>query len=112
MDLKNILSRKLLKLFPDQSLRDEVIEILNTYGIETYEQEALRLRLAILKLSGNAPTLDEVKLKTKYAKEDFRDILTWAEYPRQSKNSVMSEGPKKQKLVDADREEYQSWLDT
>ena len=43
---------------------------------------------------------------TKYAKEDFRDILSWAEYPRQSKKWSLPDGPKKQKIVDADRVEF------
>ncbi|MBV1882775.1 MAG: hypothetical protein KUG82_14140 [Pseudomonadales bacterium] len=49
---------------------------------------------------------------TKYAKEDFRDILSWAEYPRQSKKWSLPDGPKKQQIVDADRVEFEEWLHT
>ena len=108
-EMEKILSRKLLQLFPDQSLRAEVIEWLNTYGIESHEQEASRLRLALLKLSGEAPTLDDLKSNTKYAKEDFRDILTWAEYPRQSKQWSIPDGPKKKEFKKISAHVLQVW---
>ena len=108
MDYESILSRKLRSLFPDKEKRNEVETILDTYGIEELEQEPLRVRLAILKLSDS--DLEEIKRTTALAKQDFRDILTWAEYPRQSKKWSMPEGPKKQKLIDADRAEYKTWL--
>lgn len=91
-------------LFKDEE-RNVVIEILNTYGIESYEQEPYRVRPAILKLSG--PDIEEIKKTTTFAKQDYRDILTWAEYPGQSKKWSMPDGPKKQKLVEADRKEYE-----
>ena len=108
MDYEAILTRKLRSLFPDKEKRNEVETILDTYGTEKYEQEPLRVRLAILKVSGS--DLEEIKRTTALAKQDFRDILTWAEYPRQSKKWSMPEGPKKQKLIDADRAEYKTWL--
>ena len=108
MDYKSILTRKLRSLFPDKEKRNEVKTILDTYGIEGYEQEPLRVRLAILKVSGS--DLEEIKRMTALAKQDFRDILAWAEYPRQSKKWSMPEGPKKLKLIDADRAEYNTWL--
>lgn len=110
MELEQILSRKLTSLFPDESQRLVVTEILNSYGVEKYEQEPYRVRLAILKLSGS--DLDEIIKTTKYAKEDFRDILTWAEYPRQSKKYSITDGPKKERLKQADLEEYLTWLST
>jgi len=108
MDYESILTRKLRSLFPDKEKRNEVETILDTYGIEEYEQEPLRVRLAILKVSDS--NLEEIKRTTAMAKQDFRDILTWAEYPRQSKKWSMPEGPKKQKLIDADSAEYKTWL--
>jgi len=53
-----------------------------------------------------------IEKMTKYAKEDFRDILSWAEYPRQSKKWSLPDGPKKQQIVDADRVEFEEWLHT
>jgi hypothetical protein len=108
MDYESILTRKLRSLFPDKEKRNEVETILDTYGIEEYEQEPLRVRLAILKVSDS--DLEEIKRTTVLAKQDFRDILTWAEYPIQSKKWSMPEGLKKQKFIDADRAEYKTWL--
>ena len=107
------LSSKLCKNFNNiitGEIRDEVKSILDTYGTEEYEQEPFRVRLAILKLSHT--DLEEIKRTTNLAKQDFRDILTWAEYPRQSKKWSMPDGPKKQKLIEADRAEYEAWLST
>jgi hypothetical protein len=46
------------------------------------------------------------------AKIDYRDILSWAEYPRQSKEPLLRDSSKKQKLIEKDMEEYQNWLAT
>jgi hypothetical protein len=105
-----LLKNKLLSVFPDEIDRAKVHEILGAYGLETYEQEPARVRLAILKLGGSEIT--EIEKWTKCAKEDFRDILAWAEYPRQSKSWSMPDGPKKQKLIAADKQEYEQWLNT
>ncbi|MFC1798497.1 hypothetical protein ACFLZL_01670 [Thermodesulfobacteriota bacterium] len=110
MDYKAILSRKLRTLFPDEEQRNHVITILDTYGVEPHEQESSRVRLAILKLSDL--DLEKIKRTTHFAKQDFRDILTWAEYPRQSKKPPLPDGPKKQKLIEADRAEYEAWLNS
>ena len=60
-----------------------VIDLLDTYGIESYEQERERVQLAILKLSEGS----EIKLRgyVVVAKRDYRDVLFWAEYPEESK---------------------------
>ena len=109
MNLEVILDRKLKSLFSDSNIRTEVISTLNLYGVESYEQEAIRVRLAILKLADD--DLEQVKINTNYAKQDFRDVLLWAEYPRQAGKCSMPAGPKKQKLIDADRAEYEEWLE-
>jgi len=47
--------------------------------------------------------LKQIQKYTEFAKEDFRDILIWAEYPRQSKKWSMPDGPKKRKLAEAEQ---------
>ena len=66
------------KTFP-ASARARVVELLDTYGIESYERERERVQLAILKLSER----DEEKLRefVGVAKRDYRDVLFWAENP-------------------------------
>jgi len=110
MEYEKILLQKLEKLFPDNDIRSKAVTILGEYGIERYEQEPVRLRLAALKLFDGS--LDELKKYISYAKQDFRDVLSWAEYPRQSKKWSMPDGPKKEALVKADRAEYEKWLNT
>jgi hypothetical protein len=108
MNFKEILARKLRALFPEEEQRAEVLATLETYGVEKHEQEPDRVRLAVLKLSGE--DLQQIQRYTEFAKQDFRDILTWAEYPRQGKKRSMPDGPRKRKLVEADRSEYEDWL--
>ena len=108
VDYQAILKRRLKALFPGKRVRQEVSTILEGYGAEDYEREADRVRLAILKLSTDE--IESIQEHTEMAKQDYRDVLAWAEYPGQSKNWSMPDGAKKQKLVNADKEEYENWL--
>ncbi len=110
MKTNNILTHKINNLFSNEQTKNEAIDILNTYGTESSERESIRVRLAILKLVGTNPIISEIQKYTKIAKEDYRDILSWAEYPRQSKHWSLPEGLKKEKMVHADKQEYESWL--
>ena len=70
------------KSFPETS-RSRVLELLDTYGVESYERERERVQLAILKLSeGNEGKLREF---VAVAKRDYRDVLFWAENPEEAK---------------------------
>ena len=68
--------------FPESS-RARVLELLDRYGVESYERERERVQLAILKLSGGS----EEKLREflAVAKRDYRDVLFWAENPEESR---------------------------
>src|SRR5882762_10699707 len=70
------------KTFPE-SAHSRVLELLDTYGVESYERERERVQLAILKLSAGS----EEKLREflAVAKRDYRDVLFWAEYPEESR---------------------------
>src|SRR5437763_9982438 len=60
-----------------------VLELLDSYGVESYERERERVQLAILKLSdGNEDKLREF---VAVAKRDYRDVLFWAEHPEEAK---------------------------
>src|SRR5437016_8045222 len=70
------------KTFPE-SAHARVLELLDIYGVESYERERERVQLAILKLSqGNEEKLREF---VAVAKRDYRDVLFWAEYPEESR---------------------------
>ena len=70
------------KTFPE-NVHTRVLEMLDTYGVESYERERERVQLAILKLSeGNEEKLREFLA---VAKRDYRDVLFWAENPDEAK---------------------------
>ena len=70
------------KTFP-ASAHAGVLELLDDYGVESYERERERVHLAILKLSeGNEEKLREF---VAVAKRDYRDVLFWAENPEEAK---------------------------
>jgi hypothetical protein len=70
------------KTFPETSW-PRVLELLDTYGVESYERERERVQLAILKLSeGNEEKLREF---VAVAKRDYRDVLFWAENPEEAR---------------------------
>src|SRR5438309_3024073 len=70
------------RAFPE-SAHARVLELLDTYGVESYERERERVQLAILKLSGG----DEERLRefVAVAKRDYRDVLFWAENPEEAR---------------------------
>jgi hypothetical protein len=109
MTRDRILKRKLEALFPVPSERETVLSILACYGTEKHEREPDRVKIAILRLAGTE--IDKIRKYTQLAKEDYRDILSWAEYPRQSKSWSLLEGPEKKKLRELDRANYEKWLD-
>ena len=106
--LKTLLERKLEIMFPDDFTRRRVHKILRDYGREAHEREPGRVRLAILKLAG--AELRSVEQYTGYAREDYRNILAWAEYPRQAQQWVMPDTDAKQEMIEADKAEYEHWL--
>src|SRR5207237_10885475 len=64
------------KTFPE-SAHTRVLELLDGYGVESYERERERVQLAILKLSeGNEEKILEF---VAVAKRDYRDVLFWSE---------------------------------
>ena len=61
----------------------EVEELLASYGRESYQQEHERVLMDILKLAkGDIKQVEELVAR---AKNDYRDIIFWAEYPEESK---------------------------
>src|SRR5436853_7032093 len=68
--------------FPEGA-HTRVLELLDGYGIESYERERERVQLAILKLSGGS----EEKLREfiAVAKRGYRDVLFWSANPEESR---------------------------
>jgi len=109
MNLQSILEQKLLKLFPDEAQRHEVQQDLARYGTAGHEREAVRVRIAILKLAGTDKS--RVRYFVNLAKLDYRDILGPAEYPAQMRSPTWRlPESEKQPLIQQDLEQYEKWL--
>jgi len=80
-DHDKILERKLTSNYPDETLRSDVIHILEKYGRDSSAKEVARVRLAILKLAGT--DIEKISEYTQAARMDYRDVLARAEYPAQ-----------------------------
>ena len=60
-----------------------MLELLDSYGVQSYERERERVQLDILKLSAGSE--EKVREYVAAAKRDYRDVLFWAEYPEESR---------------------------
>ena len=79
-------------IFPKESW-GRVLEMLDCYGVKSYERERERVQLDILKLSVGSE--EKVREYVAVAKRDYRDVLFWAEYPEESRLDT----PEKRKRV-------------
>lgn len=102
---------KVIHYWPDQDPQI-IMNILDEFGVESYEREGTRVQLAIVKLSEG--DIEKLKEKIILAKTDYRDVLAYAEYPEEMKISYkeMRDIPaEKAKAVrERDREQYLKWL--
>ena len=99
------------RLWPTADI-EEIMDLLDEYGVESHEKGQPRVQLAILKLSeGERERLPNL---VRMAKRDYRDVLAYAEYPE-----AMRIGPKKmrqlstkeaQALRQRDKRQYKRWL--
>jgi hypothetical protein len=94
---------------------EQYSDVMAILGALDSRLEGIRVRLAALKLAeGN---LEALKKQIAIANRDFRDVLVAAEYPERWKvTSTFYDLPTKvskkerQRIVDADWQQYQSWL--
>jgi len=114
--LSPAVARRVARTWPGEEDRRRVRQALESYGADKYEQEPERLRLAILKLSDG--DVEKVLSITKAAKQDFRDVLLWAEYPEAARagsltwrsNLTPEEKDRLAELRRRDRRQYEDWL--
>jgi hypothetical protein len=108
-ELESILERKLRRLFPDETARRAAAQELARYGRKDHEREAVRVRLAILKVSG--ASLNSVRSHVEVAVQDHRDLLSSAEFPNQAKEGTWRlSDEERARLAKADEEQYDAWL--
>jgi hypothetical protein len=74
-DSRNTVLTALEEAFP-RSDASELLEVLDRYGVETYEKERDRVHLAIIQLA--AGEADWLTSFVQAAKVDYRDVLFWA----------------------------------
>ncbi len=86
--------------------------ILVLYGKESYESETERVQIAVLKLSDG--DLEKLRENVKAAKNNYRDILAFAEYPEQMSRDTwrMSDKEEVKRIQERDRRQYLNWLYT
>lgn len=100
------LARKLDALFPSAGDRLAAAEILAGLDVP---QERERIALAALKLAGT--DLKRLRQAVESASGDFRDVLAWAESPRQMKLGPSAPLAAQAAARTADAAEYQAWLE-
>ncbi len=74
-----------------------------------------RVRLAVLKLSEG--DVDKALSMVSAAKQDYRDVLMWAEYPEEGgaiwalrPNLTDEDGERLEQIRERDRQQYEQWL--
>lgn len=105
-DVERIVARD----FPPE-LRPKVLQVLSTYGTESYQREPHRVHLDILKLAGG--DLARVVQETENAGCDYRDTILSAEYPNYGRKMFhIDKLPplERDRIIEADKQQYESWL--
>ncbi|MDQ3063971.1 MAG: hypothetical protein M3R14_14090 [Acidobacteriota bacterium] len=95
--------------FPNKE-QEKIMAILVLYGKESYECETERVQIAVLKLSDG--DLEKLRENVDAAKNDYRDILAFAEYPEQMSRDTwkMSDKEEVKRIQERDRLQYLNWL--
>jgi hypothetical protein len=89
--------------------RAAAMTLLQRYGAAGHEHEAIRVRVAALKLSGGQ--LAELERMIDHARRDYRDVLAWAEYPGELVQPTWRlPEPQVARIRAADRAQYLAWL--
>jgi hypothetical protein len=99
------LAAKIRTVFPDADPTDIRRQLAGYAG-----PERLRVQLAIVKLS-DEDRRDSPEHHVAAACRDYRDVLAWAEFPRQVRPDWFSLSvTERAKVVKADRQQYARWL--
>jgi hypothetical protein len=106
-DVKRIASRDF-----GQKHLSQVLDILQEYGKQVWNRPGSpRVRLAILKLANG--DVEQLEKYTKTAIDDFRDVVSQAEYPRYTAEIGFDRVAAKIKraVIDDDWKQYCEWLE-
>ena len=86
-----------------------VAELLGRYTEANGPVSVPRVHLAVLKLSGG--DTEKVAEYVEAARQDYRDVLAWAEYPRYFARGGFRDEDEQRQVIDDDWAEYKAWLD-
>lgn len=92
--------------FPEEQ-HEIVRDVLDWYGDQDYQRDPIRVRLAALKLADG--DLGELKEMINAARVDYRDILSWAEYPNELDRSLGRNKMTRGEADMADRKQMKDW---
>ena len=90
---------------------EEARRILSRYGVESYQREVDRVRLATLKLASG--DIDQLRHEVENACCDYRDTILAAEYPTCGRKMLKIDSLSKEeleKITGSDRDQYEKWL--
>ena len=105
---RELVMKKAKDVFPNTDT-SAIMSILDQYGVEPYEQERERVQVAILKLSDG--DMQSLKESVEAAKQDYRDVLAYAEFPLEMKSETWKLDEQKAKEIrEKDRKQYLEWL--
>jgi hypothetical protein len=87
------------------------LSILDEFGKQEWNRPDPRVRLAILKLANG--DLDRLLDATQLAIQDYRDVISAAEYPRYCREIGFDKVPEsvKRSVIDDDWRQYCEWLE-
>lgn len=105
-DVERVVARD----FP-AALGQQVLQALSAYGTESYQREAHRIHLDILKLADG--DLARVIQETENAGCDYRDTILSAEYPKYGRKMFhMDKLPpvEHDRIIESDKQQYEAWL--
>lgn len=111
-DFPRLFQLKLQRLFPEASIRIRAQSLLERYGGDASEPEAERVRLAVLRLAES--DIEKIAATVEGAKEDYRDIIAWAESPTEMRFAMANAKLSSTKLAEVrekDKRQYEEWLD-
>lgn len=94
---------------PDQV--DAVFAMLAEYGTQPWHREPERVQIAALKLADG--DLDKLRNAIDRAKQDYREVLAPAEYPKYTKvgfRAVRLRSQQRQQIYRDDWQQYERWL--
>ena len=93
--------------FPSEQF-ENVMAILDEYGKEKFENEVSRVQVDILKLSSGS--IDSLRKNVKAAKSDYRDVISWAEYPNYRWDTSKLSIEEQKEICSKDWKQYLDWV--